>query len=140
MQLQTTFAVIVACIPAYKLFMDRAGSGLMGVSFEGREGTYQLSSINKSNKSGENSKQVSREQGDRSVRRPNGYHAEISANDVSLGQLDHAAHRTVEWEVRHSDEAKLNPRGGRLPSGDGMDEQDAVRRHSSVSLEGMPGR
>lgn len=136
MQIQTTLSVAVACIPAYKLFMDRAGSGLMGISFEGREGTYQLSSINKSNKSGENSKQDSRQQGDPSARRMNGYHAEISASRP--GQTELAPHRMVEWEVRHSDEAKLNSKGGRLPSEDGTDEQAATRTQSSISLGGIP--
>lgn len=127
MQIQTTLAVVVACIPAYKLFMDRASSGMMGISFEGREGTYQLSSINKSGKSGENSKDSKK--GSREANEPyshpkTGYHAAISASDIQPSQSERAPRRTMSWEVYHGDEIRLNPRGGRLPSEDSYPEHD----------------
>lgn len=133
MQLQTTLAVVIASIPAYKVFMDRAASGLMSISFQGREGTYQLSSIIKAN----DSKQASREADDLSTRRANGYHAKISANDVHSNQIDRAPRRTVEWDVRHSDEVRLNPRGERQTSQDDHAEQSATRTQRSTSLLGM---
>lgn len=41
-QIQTTLSVVVACIPAYKPYMDRAQSGFLNVSLEprGAAGTY----------------------------------------------------------------------------------------------------
>lgn len=110
--------------------MDRAASGLMSISFEGREGTYQLSSINKSHES----KQRSGEPGNASADRGNGYHAEISANGGIPGQIDRAPRRTVDWEMRQSDESRLNPRRGRLLDEDEGDGQEASRTQSSISL------
>lgn len=43
-QIQTMFAVVAACIPALKPFMDRIASGLIAISFRDREGTYALDS------------------------------------------------------------------------------------------------
>lgn len=40
---QTAFAVVASCAPALKPFMGAASSGLMGVSLENREGTYNVS-------------------------------------------------------------------------------------------------
>ena len=42
-QIQTSLAVVVSCAPALKPYLDRAASGLMGVSLEQREGTYNVS-------------------------------------------------------------------------------------------------
>lgn len=110
------FAVVVACVPAYKSFMDRAASGLIGVSFKERGGTYQLSSIGRSAE--QRSKQSSRKRSVPVAGAEGDYQVQISGGSGS-GQrsqrgessktavAEQAPQKTVEWEVRYSDEARL---------------------------------
>jgi hypothetical protein len=61
-QLQMAVAVIVACVPALKPFMDRADSGMMAISLNqrvpgttfGHSGSYALQSLSKKSGSGSN--------------------------------------------------------------------------------------
>lgn len=116
-QIQTMFAVIAACIPAYKSFMDRATSGLIGVSFQERGGTYQLSSISKSAE--QRSKQSSQKRSVPVAGAEGDYQVQVSGGSGSgrhsprgessmTADTEGRAQKTVEWEVRYGDEAKLN--------------------------------
>lgn len=130
-QCQTSLAVVVACIPVLKPFMDRATSGMMAISLEQRAGTYDISngyamhSLSKQQRAQHNNADMRSGAGvaepSKHSFRPgrSDHHAVVSSSNPRItGDVQHddwmdggasdkfMIQKTVDWDVQYGDDQR----------------------------------